>query len=47
MDPLTEEVRPTALWELIFTNDIALGAGTEEELQEKSKSRSETFREVV
>ena len=37
MDTLTEEVRTKALWELIFANDIALVAGTEEELQEKAQ----------
>ena len=35
MDTLTEEVKTKALWELIFADDIALMAGTEEGLQEK------------
>ena len=35
MDTLTEEVRTKTLWELIFADDIALVACTEEELQEK------------
>ena len=34
MDTLTEEIRTEALWELIFSDDIALVVGTEEELQE-------------
>ena len=35
MDTLTEEVRSDIPWELIFADDIALLAESEEELQEK------------
>ena len=35
MDTLSEEVRSDIPWELIFADDIALLAGSEEDLQEK------------
>ena len=35
MDTLTSEIRKTIPWELIFVDDIALMATTEEEPQEK------------
>ena len=45
MDTLTSEIRKTIPWELIFADDIALMATTEEELQEKAIRWQEALRE--
>ena len=41
MDTLTKIVRKEAPWELIFADDVALVAKTEEELQERVKDWAE------
>ena len=44
MDTLPREIRNTIPWELIFADDIALMATTEEELQEKVTRWQEALR---